>query len=150
MHVEHGSDRAEVEFAVEMRKQLVVARGLPAQRIAKRIGIDLDQEQPGLAEEMLLGGLRHLRGERKMDEAVPDVVGAAAVHALPLGLAPGRSGTDFVDPAHLFSKSWLSLLNSESFSNVSLGFPRGFPGPGGPYRRALRTSRVAFEPCATA
>src|SRR5579862_9803503 len=37
-----------------------------------------------------------------MNEAVPDIVGAAPVHALPLGLAPGRSGTDFVDRAHSF------------------------------------------------
>ena len=47
--VEDGGYRAEVEFAIEVRKQLVVARGLPAQRVAERIGIDGDQEQPGLA-----------------------------------------------------------------------------------------------------
>ena len=32
-HAEHAGDRAEIEFAIEMRKQLVVARGLPAQRL---------------------------------------------------------------------------------------------------------------------
>src|SRR6266849_8393084 len=50
---------------------------------------------------MLPRRLRHLRGERKMNEAVADIVGAAPEYASPLGLAPGRSGTDFVDPAHL-------------------------------------------------
>ena len=35
-----------------------------------------------------------------MDEAVARIVGAAPVHALPLGLAPGRGGTNFVDRAH--------------------------------------------------
>ena len=48
-----AGDRAEIEFAVEMRKQLVVARALPAQCRSQRIGIDRDQEQAGLAEEML-------------------------------------------------------------------------------------------------
>jgi hypothetical protein len=42
-----------------------------------------------------------------MNEAVSDVVGAAAVKALPLGLAPGRSGTDFVDHAHAPESSCL-------------------------------------------
>ena len=42
-------DRAEIEFAVEMRKQFVVARALPAQRVAQRVGVDRDQEQSGLA-----------------------------------------------------------------------------------------------------
>ena len=53
MHLVHADDRAEIEFAVEMRKQLVVARRLPAQRFAQRIGIDRDQEQSGLAGKML-------------------------------------------------------------------------------------------------
>ena len=57
--------RAEIEFAIEMRKQLVIARALPAQRRAKRIGIDLDQEQAGLAEEMLSRGLRDLGAVEK-------------------------------------------------------------------------------------
>src|ERR1700722_7541054 len=84
-----------------MRKQLVVARPFPPQCIAQGAGIDLDQEQSGLAGEMLSGRLRKLRGARKMNEAVARSIGAAAVHALPLGLAPGRSGTNFVDLAHL-------------------------------------------------
>ena len=88
-----------------MRKQLVVARWLPAQASPSAVGIDLNQEQPGLAIEMLARGLGNLRRRGKMDEAVPGIVGAAAVHALPLGLAPGRSRTDFVDPAHQSSDS---------------------------------------------
>src|ERR1700710_1989298 len=87
-----------------MRKQFVVARGLPAQGIAERVGIDRNQKQAGLAEEMLLGGLGHLRGRGKMNEAVADVVGTAAVDALPFGLAPGRSRADFVDRAHGFGR----------------------------------------------
>src|ERR1700736_3407410 len=102
-----------------MRKQLVVARPFPAQRIAQGAGIDLDQEQSGLAEEMLLCRLRHLRGRGKMNEAIALVVGAAAVHALPLGLAPGRSGTNFVDPAH--------VLRSPACRLFSLGIFPEFP-----------------------
>jgi hypothetical protein len=140
VHVAHANHRAEIEFAIEMRKQFVVAGGFPAQRVAQRVGVDLDQEQSGLPEEMLPGRLRHLRRCGKMNEAVADIVGAAPIHALPFGLAPGRSGTDFVDPAHLpgVLPAALSLL----------GNFRNFRTSRGPYRRALRTSRVAFRHCA--
>ena len=110
MHVAHADDRAEIEFAIEMREQLVIARALPAQRIAERIGIDLDQEQAGLAEEMLARGPGHLRRRGKMNEAVAQVVGAAAIDALPFGLPPGRSGADFVDFSHRAEACLLSLL----------------------------------------
>jgi hypothetical protein len=40
-----------------------------------------------------------------MNKAVAGIVGASAVNSLPLGFAPGRSGTDFVDPAHVIRKS---------------------------------------------
>src|SRR5262249_49906596 len=92
----------EIELAIEMRKQLVVARALPAQRRSKRIDIDLDQEQTGLAGEEFSRGLRDLGCGGKMDIAVARVIGAATVDALPLGLAPGRSGADFVDGRHEF------------------------------------------------
>ena len=88
--VEDRGDRADIEFAIEMRKQLVVARALPAQGVAERVGIDGDQEQPGLAEIMLPRRLGDLGGGGEMDEAVAQVVGTALVDALPLGLAPGR------------------------------------------------------------
>ncbi len=110
MDVAHADDGAEIEFAIEVREQLVVARALPAQRIAKRVAIDLDQEQAGLAEEMLAGGPGHLRRRGKMDEAVAQVVGAAAIDALPFGLAPGGSGADFVDFSHRAKPVLLSLL----------------------------------------
>ena len=51
-HGVDSPDRAEIELAVEMRKQLVVARALPAQSVAKRVRIDRDQEQAGLAGKM--------------------------------------------------------------------------------------------------
>src|SRR5258706_9485291 len=83
-----------------MRKQLVIARGLPPQRVAQQVGVDRNQKQSGLPEEVLPCGFRHLRRGGKMNEAVADIVGAALVHALPLGLAPGRSRTDFIDDTH--------------------------------------------------
>jgi hypothetical protein len=46
-----GRHRAEIELAIEMRKQLIVPRTLPAKPPPERIGIDLDQEQPGLAKK---------------------------------------------------------------------------------------------------
>jgi len=36
-HVEDCGDRAEIEFAIEMRNSFVIARRLPAQRITQRI-----------------------------------------------------------------------------------------------------------------
>jgi hypothetical protein len=54
-----------------------------------------------------------------MDEAIPDIVGAAAVDALPLGLAPGRGGTYLVNPAHW---SCLSLEPLGIFRNFRVDF----------------------------
>ena len=84
----HAAHRAEIEFAIEMRKQLVIARALPAQRAAERIDIDFDQEQAGLSGEEFSRGLGDLGCGREMDIAVARIVSAAAVDALPLGLAP--------------------------------------------------------------
>ena len=76
--VEDCGDRAEIKLTIEMREQLVVARRLPAQRITQRVGIHRDQKQPGLAEKVLLRGLRDLRSGGKMDESVAQIVDAAA------------------------------------------------------------------------
>src|SRR5689334_16360148 len=94
-----GNDRAEIELAIEMREQLAIARGFPAQLLSQRVGIDADQKQPGLAEVMLSRGLRQLRGRGEMNVTVPVIVGAAAINALAFRLAPSRSRTDFVDDA---------------------------------------------------
>jgi hypothetical protein len=55
---------------------------------------------------------------------------------LPLGLAPGRSGTDFVDHAHVpgvLPGRFKSLGNPSRFSlGFSLDFPWDFPGISGP------------------
>src|SRR4051794_12849415 len=102
-----------------MRKQFVVARALPAQRLAERIGIDRDQEQAGLAEEMFSRGLGDLGCGGEMNKAVARIIGAAAVDALPLGLAPGRSGTDFVDRAHVSRIPCLSLSLLGFFRKLS-------------------------------
>jgi hypothetical protein len=98
-----------------MRKQLVVARPFPAQCRPKHVGIDLDEHQPGLAGEMLSGGTRDLRRGRKVYETVAGVVGTASIDALAFRRAPSRSGTDFIDAAHVPE---VLLL---------LGFPGKFP-----------------------
>src|SRR4029453_2497282 len=82
-----------------MRKQLVIARRFPAQRVAERIRIDRDQEQPGLPEKMFSRGFGDLGGGGEMNKPVAGVISAAAENALSLGLAPGRSGADFIDRA---------------------------------------------------
>ncbi|GCC47837.1 hypothetical protein chiPu_0032070, partial [Chiloscyllium punctatum] len=127
-------DRAEVEFAIEMWKQFVIARPLPTQGIAERIGVDRDQEQAGLSVVMLARGLGDLRGRGKMDEAVAIVVRTAPVHALPLGFAPGRSGGDFIDHGH--GPAFPFVLES---LGVLSGFegkcPRRQLASEGPYRR---------------
>ena len=62
--------RGERQRAVEMRKQVAAAGRLPSQRAGQRIGIDRHQHQVAGTGEMLGGGLGHLPGGRKMDEAV--------------------------------------------------------------------------------
>src|SRR6185437_4313575 len=99
-HVEDRGDGADIEFAIEMGEQFVIARALPAQGAAERIDIDGDQEQAGLAEIMLPRRLRDLGGGGEMNEAVAQVVRTAPVNALPFGLAPGRGRADFVDRGH--------------------------------------------------
>ena len=100
-HVENGGHRAKVEFAVEVRKQFVIARGLPAQRVTQRVGVDRNQEQPCLPEIMLSRRLRDLGRRRKMNVPVAQIVRAAPLDALPFGLAPGRGGSDFIDRGHV-------------------------------------------------
>src|SRR5262249_16609011 len=128
MQTEHVFHRAEIEFAVEMREQLAVARRLPPQRLAQRFRVHLDQDQSGLAKEIVCGGPCNLRGGGEMNKAVARVIGATAINALPLGLAPGRNGTDFVDLSHL------SVLNSF-----------GLPKHSGPYRWPPSNSRAGLR-----
>ena len=42
-HLKHADDRAEIEFAVKMREQFIMARVFPAQRLSQQIGIDLER-----------------------------------------------------------------------------------------------------------
>src|SRR5258708_9557721 len=84
-----------------MREQLIIARRLPSQRVPQRVGIDRDQEQARLSEKVLPRGLRDLGSGGKVNKPVARVVGAAPVHTLPLGLAPGRGGAGFLGLAHL-------------------------------------------------
>ena len=67
---------------------------------------------------MLAGGRRDLRGGREVNKAVPEIIGAAPVHPLPLGFAPGRGGANFVDPAH--------ALGDPACGLSRLGFSRIF------------------------
>jgi hypothetical protein len=104
----HAGDCAEVEFAVKVRKQIAAAGWLPAQCVAKGIGIHRDQKQPALAEEVSFGRLGDLRCRREMNEAVARIIGAAEIDAPPFGFAPGRSRTNFVDRTHRagFPSDW--------------------------------------------
>src|SRR5260370_14750609 len=133
-HIEDRGDRAEVKLAIEVREQLVVARRFPAQRIPQRVGIDRDQEEAGLPEEMLPRGLRDLRSCGKVNKAVTCIVGTAPVYALPLGLAPGRGGADFLDRAHGSGVPCLSLSILGVFRKSPGGKATG-SGPGGPLER---------------
>jgi hypothetical protein len=108
-HVEDSGDRAEIEFAIKMREQLVIARALPAQAFPQRIGIDRRSEQTGLAEIVFSRGLGDLGSRGEMDKAVTRIVGTALVDALPFGLAPGRGRTDFVDCGHFAGIPCFSL-----------------------------------------
>jgi hypothetical protein len=50
-----------------------------------------------------------------MDVAVARIVGAAAEDALPFGLAPGRSGADFVDRDQGSNLRWGTELSWQHF-----------------------------------
>jgi len=100
VEVHHRQHRAEIELAIEVRKQLLIARALPAQCAAERVAVDLDQEQRALPEIVLAQGLGNLGRGREMDETVARIVRAAPVDTLPFRLAPGRGRTDFVDLDH--------------------------------------------------
>src|SRR5262249_39374002 len=110
-----------------MREQLAVARRLPPERVAQRIRVHLDQEQSGLAKEILCRGTGNLRGGGKMNKAVARVIGAAAINALPLGLVPGGNGADFIDLSHFseFEQLWVT----ETFRTVSAAFLQLKSGP---------------------
>src|SRR6201999_3330057 len=69
-----------------------------------------------------------------MDKAVAEIIGATAIQPLPFGLAPGRGGTNFVDPAH--RPNILLVVESLGISRKS-GFLRR------PYRRPPLNSRAA-------
>src|SRR5437868_11499408 len=119
-----------------MREQFVVARGLPAQGIAERIGVDRDQEQAGLAEIMLPRGLGDLGRRGEMNEAVAQIVRAAPIDALPFGLAPGRGGSDFID-GRRHGVPGLSLSR--------LGFSRKWPG----WRPTVKAAGRQLKRCRT-
>ena len=148
-HVLYRRDVAEIEFAVEMRKRLTAARNFPAQRLAQPIGIDRDQEQPGLAREVFAGRAFELGSGRKMDEAVAHVVVAAAKYAMPLGLSPCRSRTDFVDRAHAFVGPAACLVaRGATYARAvreSAGVVRGFEAQHVVERRVVATHAAVRE-----
>ena len=106
---EHVTHSSEIEFTVQMRKQLAETRWLPPQRVAKRVGIDRNQEKPGLAGEMFCKRACDLGLRGEMDEAVAPVVGAATIAPLPFGFTPDRGGTNLVNRGCGHSTSSLSL-----------------------------------------
>src|SRR5215831_4129226 len=67
---DHGGD---IERAVEMWKQRAAARGLPFERRAEALGVDVQQQEIALAGEMLRRGLGHLMRGREMNEAVFEI-----------------------------------------------------------------------------
>src|SRR5262249_42170434 len=91
---QHGSER---QFGVKMRKQITVARKLPFQRIAQRIGIDRNQHQIVSPRKILRRGRADLRGGGEMDEAVAGIDGSAAEHAGMPRLVPKYIFADLVN-----------------------------------------------------
>jgi hypothetical protein len=76
-----------------------------------------------------------------MNEPVAQVVGAAAEDAAPLGLAPGRGGTDFVNRAQRRnSRLLLSLLG---FTGISGLRPDRIGGVAALQEQHLSTGRIA-------
>src|SRR5262245_60302569 len=80
-----------------MRKHIAVARNLPFQCGAERIGIDRDQQQIFDAGKMLGRGRPDLRGGGEMDEAVAGIDVSAAEHTRTFRFAPKRLVTDLID-----------------------------------------------------
>jgi len=80
---------ARIELTVQMRKQLAASRWFPLQRAPQFIGIDRDEKQSGLSEEMLAHRFSDLGRGGKVDEAIASIVVASGINPTPLGFAPG-------------------------------------------------------------
>src|SRR6187399_2214788 len=84
---------------------------------------------------MLSRRLRDLRRRGEMNIAVAQIVAATPVDAMPFGLAPGRSGSDFINRAHGFPG--LSLRR--------LGFSRKMAG----WRPTVKAAARQLKRCRT-
>jgi hypothetical protein len=96
----HARHRAEIEIAVEVRKEGAATRRLPFQPVAKLCGVNADQQQIGLSGEMLRGGLGDLRGAGKMNEAITAIDLAATKDAGTFGFPPQCRRANFVKDRH--------------------------------------------------
>src|SRR5262249_45417870 len=90
---------------------------------------------------MFSRGALDLGGGGEMDEAVARIVGAAAIDALPFGLAPGRGRADLVDEGHVSEPVKLLVMFVKSLLGASWSLSNFQP-----YRRALFNSRAAAQP----
>src|SRR5262245_911118 len=90
-------DIIERQFAIEMRKQCPLARGLPSERRAETAGVDRNQDQVGRSRKMLGRGLLDLAGAGEMDVAITRVDTGAAELAGGFGVLPQRRIADLVD-----------------------------------------------------
>src|SRR5579862_8228043 len=84
----------------EMRKEVAATRRLPFERLAKGLGLDLQDHEIVLAPEIAAGGFRHLRRRREMDVPVLEIDAGALESAFALGVFPDNALQNLIDAAH--------------------------------------------------
>jgi hypothetical protein len=89
-----------MEITVEVGKEGTITRRLPLQMISQLCGVDVDQQEVALSDEMLRGGLNDLRSVGKMNEAITVIDLRAAKDAGTFGFPPQRHGANFVNDCH--------------------------------------------------
>src|SRR5579859_5501438 len=80
-----------------MREEIAAAGGLPLQRLAEVIGLDLQHHQVRLARKVPPRGFLRLGGGREVDEAVGEVQGRALEQPGLVWRRPGRARQDLID-----------------------------------------------------
>src|SRR5262249_45740814 len=131
------------ERSVEVREEFAAARGLPAQRRAQVVGLDLEHHEVGLAVEVPPGRLLRLAGGREVDEAVLAVDGRTLETACALRRRPVRGRQDLVDPA----QSHRSGRNSPSYEGRPAASNRNTAAAAvGNWRWARWTSEAGAAP----
>ena len=95
----HRDDGRARQCGTQMRETLTAPGCLPSEFRPESLGIDLDQQQIGLAGAMAPRALRHLGCRGKMQKTVRPVFRRSRIAVRPPGLVPVTPAREVIDPA---------------------------------------------------